>query len=97
MACHAARRLADMNDNLAHILGIELLVAAQGVECRKHPTSKPLQRVIKALRRSVERLGPDRYMANDLMNAAALILNGNIAAAARAELGADDLPSLAAF
>ncbi len=32
MACHAARRLLEMNDNLGRILGIELLTAAQGVE-----------------------------------------------------------------
>jgi histidine ammonia-lyase len=36
MAAHGARRLAEMNRNLAAILGIELLVAAQGVDLRKH-------------------------------------------------------------
>jgi histidine ammonia-lyase len=35
MAAHGARRLAEMNHNLAAILGIELLVAAQGVDLRK--------------------------------------------------------------
>jgi histidine ammonia-lyase len=35
MAAHAARRLHEMNRNLAAILGIELLVAAQGIDLRK--------------------------------------------------------------
>ncbi len=35
MAAHGARRLAEMNRNLAQIIGIELLVAAQGIDLRK--------------------------------------------------------------
>jgi histidine ammonia-lyase len=35
MAAHGARRLHEMNRNLAVILGIELLVAAQGVDLRR--------------------------------------------------------------
>jgi len=35
MAAHAARRLAEMNRNLAQIIGIELLAAAQGIDLRK--------------------------------------------------------------
>ena len=34
MACHGARRLAEMNHNLAHIVAIELLISTQGVEFR---------------------------------------------------------------
>ncbi len=35
MAAHGARRLHEMNANLARILGIEMLVAAQGIDLRK--------------------------------------------------------------
>jgi histidine ammonia-lyase len=35
MAAHGARRLAEMNRNLTQIIGIELLVAAQGIDLRK--------------------------------------------------------------
>jgi histidine ammonia-lyase len=35
MAAHGARRLHEMNRNLAAILGIELLTAAQGIDLRK--------------------------------------------------------------
>ncbi len=56
MAAHAARRLSDMADELAAILGIELLVAAQGITLRApHSTSKPLAAVIAALRAHVPR------------------------------------------
>jgi histidine ammonia-lyase len=35
MAAHGARRLHDMNTNLSRILGIEMLVAVQGIDLRK--------------------------------------------------------------
>ncbi len=35
MAAHGARRLHEMNANLARILGIEMLVAVQGIDLRK--------------------------------------------------------------
>ncbi len=67
MAAHAARRLSDMADNLAAILGIELLVAAQGIGLRApHTTSPALAAVIAVLREQVPALGGDRYMADDL-------------------------------
>src|SRR5438093_11001813 len=51
MATHGARRLHDMADNTAGIVGIELLAAAQGIELRRPvTTSDKLQRVLKLLR-----------------------------------------------
>ncbi|MEM6463889.1 MAG: histidine ammonia-lyase [Pseudomonadota bacterium] len=74
MAAHGARRLADMNDNLGRILGIELLCAAQGVEFRAPlKTSAPLQKAIEGLRAHVETLEDDRYLAGDLETAAVLV------------------------
>jgi len=94
MAAHAARRLSDMNENLANILGIELLVAAQGIEQRAPlKTSEPLQRVIATLRRSVATLGPDRYLSPDLMAAAALVISNRITDAARSALPSGAIPS----
>jgi histidine ammonia-lyase len=83
MAAHGARRLMRMNANLQRILGIELLCAAQGVEFRKPlSTSRPLQNVIKVLRKNVKTLGEDRFMGDDLEKAAALIASGSIALSA---------------
>jgi histidine ammonia-lyase len=80
MACHGARRLLAMTENLFGILGIEALCAAQGVELRAPlTTSAKLQNAIATLRRSVPSLDEDRYMAPDLAAATALIANGQIA------------------
>jgi histidine ammonia-lyase len=82
MAAHGARRLRRMNDNLAVILGVEWLCAAQGVEFRAPlTTSAPLQRLIAELRAAVPPLGEDRYMAGDLAAAATLVREGRAAAA----------------
>ncbi|CAL75483.1 Histidine ammonia-lyase (Histidase) [Bradyrhizobium sp. ORS 278] len=95
MAAHAARRLHDMADNLAHIIGIELLVAAQGIELRvPHGTSAALSAVIGALRSHVPALESDRYMADDLAKAAALVAGGALARAANVALGRDSFPRL---
>jgi len=96
MAAHAARRLSDMADNLAAIIGIELLVAAQGIELRApHSTSPALAAVIAALRKQVLPLGSDRYMADDLAKARALVEEGQLPAAARTVLAQNPFPTLA--
>ncbi|HEX9214286.1 MAG TPA: aromatic amino acid lyase, partial [Bradyrhizobium sp.] len=95
MAAHAARRLSDMADNLAAILGIELLVAAQGITLRApHATSRPLVAVIAALREQVPALGADRYMAGDLAKAAVLVEADALPAVAIAALSSDPFPKL---
>jgi histidine ammonia-lyase len=96
MAAHAARRLSDMADNLTAILGIELLVAAQGITLRlPHLTSPALAAVIALLREQVAALGPDRYMADDLAKAAALVEAGALPAAAISALQNNPFPMLA--
>jgi histidine ammonia-lyase len=96
MAAHAARRLSDMADNLATILGIELLVAAQGIGLRMpHTTSPALAAVITRLREQVPALGGDRYMADDLAKATALVEAGALPAAAISVLKNDPFPNLA--
>src|SRR5262249_15918797 len=96
MAAHAARRLSDMADNLATILGIELLVAAQGITLRlPHSTSPPRAAVIDTLREEVPELGADRYMADDLARARALVEAGALQSAAMWALPGNPFPILA--
>lgn len=77
MACHGARRLGPMTENLFHIIGIEALSAAQGIEFRAPlQTSTALQAAIQTLRDSVPTLDVDRYMADDLESAARLVASG---------------------
>jgi len=77
MACHGARRLLGMTENLFAIIGIEALCSAQGVELRAPlKTSPVLAQVIDSLRQRVPVLEDDRYMAQDLEKAAATVRNG---------------------
>ena len=95
MAAHAARRLSDMADNLATILGIELLVSAQGIDLRlPHVTSPALAAVIAVLREQVTALSEDRYMADDLVKAAALVAEGALPTAAISALKTNPFPIL---
>ncbi|WP_414832608.1 histidine ammonia-lyase [Afifella sp. YEN Y35] len=84
MAAHGARRLGPMNHNLSRIIGIEWLVAAQGVELRAPlQTSPALQKALARLRDAVPALDDDRYLAPDLGAAAGLVEAGAALAACR--------------
>jgi len=88
MAAHGARRLKKMNDNLAVILGVEALCAAQGIEARAPLiTSAPLQSAVEALRRKVPPLKKDRILSGDIETAAELVQSDALAQAAGLELG----------
>jgi histidine ammonia-lyase len=81
MACHGARRLLAMTENLFAILGIEAVTAAQGVELRAPlTTSAELRKAISTLRAVVPPLEDDRYMADDIASAARLVADGALAA-----------------
>lgn len=77
MAAHGARRLERMHGNLSNIIAVELLCAAQGIEFRAPlRTSDTLQRIIDRLRADVPSLKEDRYLADDLAGAGALVRSG---------------------
>lgn len=87
MAAHGARRLIAMTDNLAHVLGIELLAAAQG--CDFHAglaSSDALERVRGVLRSKVPTLADDRHFHPDMLAATALVAGGAVAEAAGLDL-----------
>lgn len=76
MACHGARRLGPMNQNLSSIIAIEILIATQGIEFRAPITTSPaLIRVMKKLRSKVTHLEDDRYLADDIAMATAMVTN----------------------
>ncbi|MEM8662557.1 MAG: histidine ammonia-lyase [Pseudomonadota bacterium] len=83
MSAHGARRLLPMTENLAHILGVEALAGAQGIEMRAPlATSAPLARVIARLRQDVPPLVEDRVMAPDMEAASTLVATGALEEAA---------------
>lgn len=91
MAAHGARRLLPMADNVAAILAIEWMTAAQG--CHFHAplkTSAPLEAAIGALREQVPVLDEDRFLHPHIQSAIALIRAG----AAVASAGGDLLPEI---
>jgi histidine ammonia-lyase len=76
MATHGARRLHDMADNTAAIVGIELLAAAQGIELRKPIATSPrLQKVLGLLRENTAFWDQDRLMAPEIEAAKRLVRN----------------------
>ena len=80
MATFAARRLQTMIDNTAHILGIELLAAAQGIEfLRPLGSSTALEQVHTLLRQTVPAMSHDRYLAPDIAHASQLVRDGSLA------------------
>lgn len=81
MATFAARRLYDMAQNTATIVGIELLAAAQGIDFHKEEnlsTSPALAKVHEKLREQVAFYDKDRFFAPDIENAKQLVLNGEL-------------------
>jgi histidine ammonia-lyase len=77
MAAHAARRLMDMADNCGTVIGIELLVAAQGCDFHGALKSSPrLEAVRTLLRREVPHLDEDRSLHPDQQAATRLIRSG---------------------
>jgi histidine ammonia-lyase len=92
MATFAARRLQPMIDNVAHILAIELLAAAEGIEfLRPLASSRPLEAAHALLREQVPRFENDRYFAPAIERAAAMVHAGSLARSFRAIRG---LPAL---
>jgi len=92
MATFAARRLQPMIDNVGHILGIELLAAAQGVDfLRPLQSSAALEQVHGLLRAQCPTMMQDRYLAPDIEAATALVRGGALGAVFR---NLPDLPAL---
>ena len=84
MATYAARRLLEMTENAAHIVAIELLAAAQGIELRRPlPTSRRLEAVLCEVRRHSAFLAEDRALAGEISGLAAALLAGELAASSR--------------
>jgi len=90
MACHGARRLLPMTQNLFWIIGVEAMIAAQGVHLRGPlKTSPRLETAIAAIRARIPVLEADRFMGNDMQAAGELVATGALDPA-----GADLLPEV---
>ena len=89
MATFAANRLHTMLDNVFHIVAIELLAAAQGIEFhRPQRSSAALERAVASIRELSPRYDEDRSLKEDIEGVAALIGAGRFC-----ERGKSILPS----
>jgi histidine ammonia-lyase len=83
MAAHGARRLMGMADNVAGVIAIEYLAAAQGCDFHAPLTSSDALESVRALlRTTVPTLDEDRYFHPDIAHAQALVVSGELASLA---------------
>jgi histidine ammonia-lyase len=83
MAAHGSRRLLGMAGNVAHVVAIEALAAAQAIEFHAPlRSSAALENVRARVRREAPRLDNDRYLHPDIAAAAALVASNGLVAAA---------------
>jgi histidine ammonia-lyase len=77
MATYAGRRLKDMAENTAGILGIELLAAAQGMDFRNpHKSTCNIEEAKQTLRDEVDFYDEDRYFTDDIEKAIMIVSSG---------------------
>jgi histidine ammonia-lyase len=83
MSAHGARRLLPMIENGTAIVGIEVLVAAQGCDFHAPLTSSaPLEAARALLRRSVPHLEEDRHLQPDIEASIGLVRSGALSGVA---------------
>jgi histidine ammonia-lyase len=89
MGWGAARKLRTSIDNLAGILGIELVAAARGLELRGPlEPAKATAAALARVREEVPGFGEDRWLAPELEAAKRLVRSGAVLDAVEAEAGA---------
>jgi histidine ammonia-lyase len=81
MATHGARRLIQMNANLARIIAIELMAAAEGIDFRRPLTSSPeIERAHGLVRSKAGPRHEDREFSSETEAVAALVEQGQFGA-----------------
>jgi histidine ammonia-lyase len=87
MATFAARRLRSMLANTAHIVAIELLAAAQGIEfLRPLQTAPALEDVLRLVRSVSPAMMQDRSLARDIEAVHHLVAAGDVGRATEREI-----------
>ncbi|MGP5052847.1 aromatic amino acid lyase, partial [Brachybacterium alimentarium] len=82
MGWHAARKLRTSVENLRRVLAIELLTASRAIDLRAPlEPSAASAAAVEVLRRTVQGPGPDRFLAPDIAEAEARLLDGTVLAA----------------
>ncbi|GAA1313350.1 MAG: histidine ammonia-lyase [Brachybacterium tyrofermentans] len=88
MGWHAARKLRTSVENLRRVLAIELLTASRAIDLRAPlAPSAASAAAVAVLRRTVQGPGPDRFLAPDIAEAEARLLDGTVLAAVQEVAG----------
>ena len=89
MGWGAALKLRSVLDNLMRILAVELVSAARAQDFRRPLKAAPATGAVRdLLRKHVQGVGPDRYLAPELAAAEELIRSGAVLKAAESVTGA---------
>jgi histidine ammonia-lyase len=87
MATHAALKARGIARNAAGVVGVELLVAAQGLDFHAPLESSPrIEAARSEIRRNVAHYASDRYLADDLAWAQHAVMAGTLSAEVEGEL-----------
>jgi histidine ammonia-lyase len=79
MATFAARKLTDLSENSAAVVGIEMMASCQSVDFHENlKTSKALNAVHQKVREKVAFLDKDRLLSPDINHMQALVLSGEL-------------------
>jgi histidine ammonia-lyase len=88
MGWGAALKLRSVLDNLRHILAVELMSAARAQDLRRPLKAAPATGAVRdLLRKHVQGVGPDRFLAPELAAAEQLIRTGAVLEAAESITG----------
>ena len=89
MGALATRKLLEVLDNVAYVLAVEVMAAAQALDLRAPLTAAKAVGAAKLrVRELVEPLGSDRYLAGDLAVLKEAVVDGSLVAAAAQVAGA---------
>lgn len=88
MGTTSARKLQRIARNVSHVLAIELLVAAQGIELRSAlPVGKGVAAALKFVRSVVPHLDEDRVIADDIRKLQEKVIDGSLITAVEEAVG----------
>lgn len=87
MGWNACRSLRRSVGDVARVVAIEAVCAAEALELRGLPSAPATAATVAALRRRVARMDVDRFLAPDLAAAAEMVIEGTLLAAAEASCG----------
>ncbi len=88
MGTHAARKAYEILKNSEHVLGIELMCAAQGLDLRRPLQPAPATgAVLKEFRKNVAYLAKDRVMYPDMEQAYQMVQSGVLIDIVKKEVG----------